>query len=126
MATRRRSREDGPIIHSDRGVQLTSWAFSPNVRDAGLAPSMGAAGSPYDSAMVEAFWGRMQVELLKRNPWKTSIQLAAAIHDYIERPQHPQASQRPRDPRPHRIRKPLLTKPNSPADSRTTTPRNPG
>jgi putative transposase len=27
---------------------------------------MGAVGSPYDNAMVESFWGRMQVELLNR------------------------------------------------------------
>jgi putative transposase len=84
MATRRRTGQDGLIIHSDRGVQFTSWAFSQNVRDAGLAPSMGAVGSPYDNAMVESFWGRMQVELLNRKRWKTRIELATALHDYIE------------------------------------------
>jgi len=84
MATRRRNPEDDLIIHSDRGVQFTSWAFSENVRDAGLAPSMGAVGSPYDNAMVESFWGRLQVELLNRHRWKTRIELATAIHDYIE------------------------------------------
>ncbi len=60
MATARRDRADGLVIHSDRGVQFTSWAFSRKVRDAGLAPSMGAVG------------------------WKTRIELANAIHDYIE------------------------------------------
>jgi hypothetical protein len=40
MATARRDRADGLVIHSDRGVQFTSWAFSRKVRDAGLAPSM--------------------------------------------------------------------------------------
>jgi len=34
--------------------------------------------------MVEAFWARMQVELLNRQRWKTRIELASAIHDYIE------------------------------------------
>ena len=72
------------MIHSDRGAQFTSWAFGDNVRNAGLAPSMGAVGSAYDNAMVESFWGRMQVELLNRRRWKTRIELAAAIHDYIE------------------------------------------
>jgi putative transposase len=84
MAIRRRSGQDGLVIHSARGVQFTSWAFSQNVRDAGLAPSMGAVGSPYDNAMVESFWGRMQVELLNRQHWKTRIELATALHDYIE------------------------------------------
>lgn len=45
---------------------------------------MGAVGSPYDNAMVESFWGRMQVELLNRQSWKNRIELATAIHDYIE------------------------------------------
>jgi len=45
---------------------------------------MGAVGSPYDNAMVESFWGRMQVELLNRRRWKTRIELASAIHDYCE------------------------------------------
>jgi transposase InsO family protein len=84
MATQRRQHGDGLVIHSDRGVQFTSWAFSRKVRDAGLAPSMGAIGTPYDNAVVESFWGRMQVELFNRRRWKTRIELASAIHDYIE------------------------------------------
>jgi putative transposase len=35
--------------------------------------------------MVESFWARMQVELLNRQRWKTRVELATAIHDYIER-----------------------------------------
>jgi len=34
--------------------------------------------------MVEAFWARMQVELLNRRRWKTRVELASAIHNYIE------------------------------------------
>jgi transposase InsO family protein len=45
---------------------------------------MGAVGVPFDNAMVEAFWARMQVELLNRKRWKNRIELATAIHDYIE------------------------------------------
>jgi putative transposase len=84
MATQRRPHRDGLVIHSDRGTQFTSWAFSEHVRDAGIAPSMGAVGSAFDNAMMESFWGRMQVELLNRRRWKTRIELASAIHDYIE------------------------------------------
>jgi len=84
MATSRRARKDGLVIHSDRGVQFTSWAFSRKVREAGIAPLMGEVGSAYDNATVEAFWGRMQVELLNRKRWKTRIELASSIHDYIE------------------------------------------
>lgn len=45
---------------------------------------MGAVGSAYDNAMVESLWGRMQVELVNRKTWTTRIELASAIHDYIE------------------------------------------
>ena len=45
---------------------------------------MGAVGSPYDNARVESFWGRLQVELLDRQGWKTRIELATAIHDDLE------------------------------------------
>lgn len=84
MALNRRAPREGGIIHSDQGVQFGSWVFSQKVTEAGLAPSVGAVGAPYDNAMVEAFWARMQVELLNRRRWKTRVELASAIHDYIE------------------------------------------
>jgi len=84
MALNRRAPQAGGIIHSDQGVQFASWVFSQKVTEAGLAPSVGAVGAPFDNAMVEAFWARMQVELLNRRKWKTRVELATAIHDYIE------------------------------------------
>ena len=38
----------------------------PTQPKSGLAPSMGSGGAPFDNAVVEAFWARMQVELLNR------------------------------------------------------------
>ncbi|WP_442788403.1 IS3 family transposase [Dactylosporangium sp. NBC_01737] len=34
--------------------------------------------------MMESFWGRMQTELLNRRRWKTRIELANAIFEYLE------------------------------------------
>ena len=45
---------------------------------------MGAVGTCYDNAMIESFWSRMQVELLDRQQWKTRVELASAIFDYLE------------------------------------------
>jgi transposase InsO family protein len=56
----------GTIIHSDQGVQFGSWAFTKRARDSGLLASMGSIGDCYDNSMIEAFWSRMQVELLDR------------------------------------------------------------
>jgi transposase InsO family protein len=56
------------VIHSDHGAQFTSWAFTERARQSGLVPSMGSIGDCYDNAMIEAFWSRMQVELLDTPP----------------------------------------------------------
>jgi putative transposase len=72
------------VIHSDHGTQFTSWAFTERARQSGLIPSMGSIGDCYDNAMIEAFWSRMQVELLDSRRWKTRVELANAIFEYIE------------------------------------------
>jgi putative transposase len=72
------------IIHSDHGVQFTSRAFTQRARNAGLVPSMGSIGDCYDNAVIESFWGRMQTELLNRRRWRTRIELANAIFEYLE------------------------------------------
>jgi putative transposase len=75
----------GPtVIHSDQGTQFTSWGFTRRVLDSGLLPSMGAVGDCFDNAMMESFWSRMQVELLDRQSWKTRVELASAIFEYLE------------------------------------------
>ena len=72
------------VVHSDHGSQFTSWAFTENVRRLGLVSSMGTVGDCYDNAPMESFWGSMQVELLDRQRWRTNLELAIAIADYIE------------------------------------------
>ena len=37
-----------------------------------------------DKAVIESFWGRMQVELLNRRRWNTRLELANAIFEYLE------------------------------------------
>jgi transposase InsO family protein len=65
-------------------AQFTAWAFTDRARKSGLLPSMGSVGDCYDNAMMEAFWSRMQVELLDSRRWKTRVELANAIFEYIE------------------------------------------
>ena len=86
MAIANRAPEPGAIVHSDHGVQgqFTSWAFTDRAKRSGLVPSMGSIGDCYDNAVIESFWGRMQTELLNRKRWKTRIELANAIFDYLE------------------------------------------
>ena len=85
MAVEQRDAQRGEtVIHSDHGTQFTSWAFTERARQSGLVPSMGSVGDWYDNAKIEAFWSRMQVELLDTRRWKTRDELANAIFEYIE------------------------------------------
>ena len=72
------------ILHSDHGSQYTSWAFGQRLRAARLFASMGTVGDCYDNAMMESFWGTMQLELLDTKEWQTRDELANAIFEWIE------------------------------------------
>ena len=72
------------LIHSDQGTVFGSWACAKRAQDAGLVPSMGSVGDCYDNSMIESFWSRMQVELLDTKRWRTRVELANAIFDYLE------------------------------------------
>ena len=84
MAIDTRRPAGGTIIHSDHGVQFGSWAFTTRAQQSGLVPSMGSVGDCYDNAVIESFWSRMQVELLDRQRWRTRLELANAMFDYLE------------------------------------------
>ena len=64
--------------------QFASWAFTQRAKDSVLVPSMGTIGDAYDNAVIESFWARMQTELLDRRRWKTRLELANAIFEYLE------------------------------------------
>ena len=84
MAIQQRQPAEGTVIHSDQGTQFTSWAFTRRALDSGLVPSMGSVGDCFDNAVIESFWSRMQVELLDRQKWRTRVELANAIFEYLE------------------------------------------
>lgn len=72
------------ILHSDHGSQYTSWVFGQRLIKAGLLGSTGSVGDCYDNAMMESFWGTMQLEILDRQKWDTRAELASAIFEWIE------------------------------------------
>jgi transposase InsO family protein len=84
MAIDQRRPTNSTVIHSDQGTQFTSWAFTRRAVDSGLLPSMGSVGDCFDNAVMEAFWSRMQVELLDRRRWSTRVELANAMFEYLE------------------------------------------
>ena len=50
----------------------------------GVGSIDGIVGDCYDNGLMESFWARMQVELLNRQRWRTRIELANAIFEYLE------------------------------------------
>jgi putative transposase len=50
----------------------------------GPLPSMVSVGDCFGNAMIEAFWSRMQVELLDRHRWRTRVEPASALFEYLE------------------------------------------
>ena len=81
---RQRPTSGHTVHHSDHGTQYTSWAFGQRLRHAGLLGSMGTVGDALDNAVAESFFATLQTELLDRRRWKTRIQLAQAIFEWIE------------------------------------------
>jgi putative transposase len=82
MAIERRKPPAGAVIHSDQGVQFGSWVFTQPAKESGLLPSMGSIGDCHDNSMIEAFWSRLQVELLDRRRWRTRLELSNALFDH--------------------------------------------
>jgi putative transposase len=79
----KRPGDDRTILHSDHGCQYTSWAFGQRLRAAGLLASMGTVGDCYDNAMMESFWGTMQLKLLDTKA-QTRDELANTLFEWIE------------------------------------------
>ena len=84
MAIRNRKPKPGGIVHADHGAQFTSWVFGEKIRSAGLLPSFGTVGDGYDNAMMESWWGSMQIEMVNPRRWKTPVEFSTAMFEYIE------------------------------------------
>ena len=70
--------------HSDRGSQYACLLYQTQLAAHHLMVSMSRTANGYDNAVIESFWGRMQTELLNRRRWRTRIELANAIFEYLE------------------------------------------
>jgi transposase InsO family protein len=68
LATRRRASSEftarGLIHHSDAGSQYTALAFTEELREAGIAGSIGTVGDALDNALMESTIGLYKTELI--------------------------------------------------------------
>jgi transposase InsO family protein len=84
MALCRRKPGAGLIHHTDRGSQYTALSFGKRLKEVGIAPSMGRAGSALDNAMAESFVSTLKAELIHRHRFPTRQAARVAIFEYIE------------------------------------------
>lgn len=78
-----RSPPPGLIVHSDRGTQYASAAFTKLLEAYQLEGSMSRPGNVYDNAAMESFWATMKTEL-PEGVFQSKSKARLAIFDYIE------------------------------------------
>ena len=103
-------RPDGTVIHSDQGVQFTSWALTERARASGLVPSMGSVGDCFDcddqrrhGVVLVAAAGRVARPAALDHPRRAGQRPVRVPRDL---PQPPAAPQRPWHAHPDRVRRP--------------------
>lgn len=84
MAISNRQPDAGLLHHSDRGCQYTSGGYRQLLADHQMTVSMSRRGNCYDNACAESFWGRLKVELIYRQHYRTRAEAKAAVFEFIE------------------------------------------
>jgi len=73
------------IVHSDRGLQYTSNAYSELLESLLIQHSMSYRGTPVDNAVIESFHSSIKRELIKLNRHKTKAEMKVLIDNYLQR-----------------------------------------
>lgn len=72
----------GVVIHSDRGSQYKSSAFTEFCKSKGVVQSMSKPGYPYDNAPMERYFNTLKAELINLQRYVTEEELFEAIQMY--------------------------------------------
>ena len=75
----------GVIMHTDRGSQYTSDAFTSLCRRHGITQSMSRAGSCLDNAVAESFFATLKTEVVYRTVLATKAGARRRIITWIDR-----------------------------------------
>ena len=72
QAVHQRQPGSGLVHHSDRGSQYLSIRYTERLAEAGIEPSVGSVGDPYDNALTETINGLFKAEVIhRRGPWRS-------------------------------------------------------
>jgi len=84
MAIHRCRPELDLIHHSDQGSQYTASEYQTLLKDHGIQVSMNGAGSWYDNAPMESFFGTLKSEWVNHHPYHARAEARSDIFYYIE------------------------------------------
>jgi transposase InsO family protein len=84
MAISTRQLEENALIHSDRGVQYRGNKYQQILLDNKIQCSMSRKGNCWDNAAMESFFGRLKVELVYAENYKTVNEAYTSIFEFIE------------------------------------------
>ena len=71
------------ILHSDQGVQFTSWEFVMFCKEHGIRQSMSKSGCPYDNAPMERFYNTFKNCFYYRFTFESTEMLDEMTKEYI-------------------------------------------
>jgi len=78
-----REEPEGVILHSDRGVNYTSYEYTELLKLLKITPSHSNTGNPYDNAVMEAFYSALKREEVNRQEYESLEHLNEAIDKYV-------------------------------------------
>ena len=84
MAIQQRRPTAGLIHHSDQGSQYTDQAYQALLETHGIQPSMNGAGTWYDNAPMESFFGTLKGERVHHRLYRTPDEARPDLFYYIE------------------------------------------
>nr|WP_252964849.1 IS3 family transposase [Shigella sonnei] len=73
-----------PVIHSDKGSQYVSLAYTERLKEAKLLASTGSTGDSYDNAMAESINGLYKAEVIHRKSWKNRAEVELSTLTWVD------------------------------------------
>ena len=72
------------MTSSDHGSQYLSIRYTERLREAGIEPSVGSVGDPYDNALAESVIGLYKTEVIaQRGPWHNLRDVEFATLEWV-------------------------------------------
>ena len=80
-----RNPKPGLLLHSDRGIEYSSYSYQDFLKARGIVPSMNRPRNCQDNAHMESFFHSLKAELTHRRSYGSDAELNASMAGYIDR-----------------------------------------